>query len=389
MGRYPVKKKIKICVIGSSRATYGYKKNILKILSKDKDFDLKFIVTGMHLSRKHGYSVRDINSDKIPIYKKINTNFESDNEKKHIFSLSKEMINLSISFDKIKPDIVLVTGDRAEMFVAALTAAYMKIAVAHIQSGDLSGHIDGSIRHAITKISHLHFASCEDSKNRVLKMGEEKWRVFNTGAPQLDDFNRPNKIKIGDFNKKFKMKIQKDFIIVMQHPVLYENIDAGSQIEKTLIALENLPIQKVVIYPNIDTGNNKIIKIIEKYKNKKNFNIFKNLNRDYFIFLLRNANILIGNSSCGILEAASFKLPVINIGSRQKGRLQSKNIINTGYSITEIEKAIKIIQTSKNYKKNLSKCTNLYGDGKSSIRIVNILKKIKYDRTLLDKTNSY
>ena len=326
-------------------------KNILKILSKDKDFDLKFIVTGMHLSRKHGYSVRDINSDKIPIYKKINTNFESDNEKKHIFSLSKEMINLSISFDKIKPDIVLVTGDRAEMFVAALTAAYMKIAVAHIQSGDLSGHIDGSIRHAITKISHLHFASCEDSKNRVLKMGEEKWRVFNTGAPQLDDFNRPNKIKIGDFNKKFKMKIQKDFIIVMQHPVLYENIDAGSQIEKTLIALENLPIQKVVIYPNIDTGNNKIIKIIEKYKNKKNFNIFKNLNRDYFIFLLRNANILIGNSSCGILEAASFKLPVINIGSRQKGRLQSKNIINTGYSITEIEKAIKIIQTSKNYKK--------------------------------------
>lgn len=389
MGRHPVRKKIKICVIGSSRATYGYKKNILKILSKDKNFDLKFIVTGMHLSRKHGYSVRDIISDKIPIYKKINTNFESDNEKKHIFSLSKEMINLSISFDRIKPDIVLVTGDRAEMFVAALTAAYMKIAVAHIQSGDLSGHIDGSIRHAITKISHLHFASCEDSKNRVLKMGEEKWRVFNTGAPQLDDFNRPNKVKISDFNKKFKTKIQKNFIIVMQHPVLYENIDAGSQIEKTLIALENFSIQKIVIYPNIDTGNNKIIKIIEKYKNKKNFSIFKNLNRDYFIFLLRNANMLIGNSSCGILEAASFKLPVINIGSRQKGRLQSKNIINTGYSIKEIEKAIKIIQTSKNYRKNLSKCINLYGDGKSSRRIVNILKKIKFDRTLLDKTNSY
>ena len=233
-------------------------------MSKDKDFDLKFIVTGMHLSRKHGYSVRDINSDKIPIYKKINTNFESDNEKKHIFSLSKEMINLSISFDKIKPDIVLVTGDRAEMFVAALTAAYMKIAVAHIQSGDLSGHIDGSIRHAITKISHLHFASCEDSKNRVLKMGEEKWRVYNTGAPQLDDFKRPNKIKINDLNNKLKTKIHKEFVIVMQHPVLYENMDADSQIEQTLIALENLPIQKIIIYPNIDTGNNKIIKVIEK-----------------------------------------------------------------------------------------------------------------------------
>ena len=121
----------------------------------------------------------------------------------------------------------------------------------------------------------------------------------------------------------------------MQHPVLYENMDADSQIEQTLIALENLPIQKIIIYPNIDTGNNKIIKVIEKYKNKKNFKIFKNLNRDHFICLLRNASILIGNSSCGILEAASFKLPVINIGSRQKGRLQSKNIINTGYSSKE------------------------------------------------------
>ena len=389
MGRYSIKKKIKICVIGSSRATYGYKKNILKILNKDKNFDLKFIVTGMHLSKKHGYSVKDIIADKIPIYKKINTNFESDDEKKHIFSLSKEMVNLSISYNKIKPDLVLVTGDRAEMFVAALTAVYMKIAVAHIQSGDLSGHIDGSIRHAITKISHLHFASCEDSKKRVLKMGEEKWRVYNTGAPQLDDFNLPSKIGINNLNKKLKTKIEKEFIIVMQHPVLYENIDSGLQIEKTLKALEKLPLQKIVIYPNIDTGNNKIIKIIEKYKDKKKFKIFKNLKREHFIFLLRNARILVGNSSCGILEAASFKLPVINIGNRQKGRLQSKNIINTGYSSKEIIKAIKVIQKSKKYKKDLSKCKNLYGDGKSSIRIVNILKKMKYNKKLLDKTNSY
>ena len=299
------------------------------------------------------------------------------------------MVNLSISYNKIKPDLVLVTGDRAEMFVAALTAVYMKIAVAHIQSGDLSGHIDGSIRHAITKISHLHFASCEDSKKRVLKMGEEKWRVYNTGAPQLDDFNLPSKIGINNLNKKLKTKIEKEFIIVMQHPVLYENIDSGLQIEKTLKALEKLPLQKIVIYPNIDTGNNKIIKIIEKYKDKKKFKIFKNLKREHFIFLLRNARILVGNSSCGILEAASFKLPVINIGNRQKGRLQSKNIINTGYSSKEIIKAIKVIQKSKKYKKDLSKCKNLYGDGKSSIRIVNILKKMKYNKKLLDKTNSY
>ena len=376
-------------MITGTRAEYGLLRWVIDGIIRSDSLELQLCVTGMHLSKKHGYSVKDIIADKIPIYKKINTNFESDDEKKHIFSLSKEMVNLSISYNKIKPDLVLVTGDRAEMFVAALTAVYMKIAVAHIQSGDLSGHIDGSIRHAITKISHLHFASCQDSKKRVLKMGEEKWRVYNTGAPQLDDFNLPSKIGINNLNKKLKTKIEKEFIIVMQHPVLYENIDSGLQIEKTLKALEKLPMQKIVIYPNIDTGNNKIIKIIEKYKDKKKFKIFKNLKREHFIFLLRNARILVGNSSCGILEAASFKLPVINIGNRQKGRLQSKNIINTGYSSKEIIKAIKVIQKSKKYKKDLSKCKNLYGDGKSSIRIVNILKKMKYNKKLLDKTNSY
>ena len=388
MGRNSIKK-IKICVIGSSIATYGYKRNILKILSKDKNFDLKFIVTGMHLSRKHGYSIKDIVNDKIPIYGKINTNFESDDEKKHIYSLSKEMNKLSFFFSKIKPDLLLVTGDRAEMFIAAITAAYMKIAVAHIQSGDLSGHIDGSVRHAITKISHLHFASCEDSKKRVLKLGEESWRVYNTGAPQIDDFNKPIKINFKDFNKKYKIKLEKKFVIIMQHPVLYDNVNSGHQIEQTLKAVEKFSFQKIIIYPNIDTGNNKIIKIIDKYKNQNNFIIFKNLKRDHFIFLLKNAEILIGNSSCGILEAASFKLPVINIGNRQKGRLQSKNILNAGYSSKEIMKAIKIIYKSKKYKKDLRKCKNLYGDGKSSERIVRILKKIRFNKSLLDKTNSY
>lgn len=220
-------------------------------------------------------------------------------------------------------------------------------------------------------------------------MGEEKWRVFNTGAPQLDDFNKPNKLEIDTFNKKLKVNLKKEYIIIMQHPVLYENTNSGLQIEQTLKAAEKLSLQKILIYPNIDTGNNKIIKIIEKYRNKEKFIIFKNLKREYFIFLLRNAKMLIGNSSCGILEAASFKLPVINIGNRQRGRLQSKNILNTGYSSKQILNAIKIIQHSKKYKKNLSKCKNLYGDGRSSLRIVNILKKIKYDKTLLNKKNSY
>ena len=378
----------KICFVILSRANYSSIKSVIFEFKKDRSLK-SFIITGASANEDKFGNVSELIEKDFKIDYKINMPSRPESLIGMPQTVGGGLIELPLVLDKIKPDLVLITGDRAEMFIAALTAAYMKIAVAHIQSGDLSGHIDGSVRHAITKISHLHFASCEDSKKRVLKLGEESWRVYNTGAPQLDDFNKPIKINFKDFNKKYKIKLEKKFVIIMQHPVLYDNVNSGHQIEQTLKAVEKFSFQKIIIYPNIDTGNNKIIKIIDKYKNQNNFIIFKNLKRDHFIFLLKNAEILIGNSSCGILEAASFKLPVINIGNRQKGRLQSKNILNAGYSSKEIMKAIKIIYKSKKYKKDLRKCKNLYGDGKSSERIVRILKKIRFNKSLLDKTNSY
>ena len=192
-----------ICIIASSRATYGYKRNIIRILQKDKSINLKVIVTGMHLSKNHGYSVKDLYADKVKIFKKININIKKDSKVNHIKSLSLEILKLSDLYHKIKPSIVLVTGDRAEMFAAAFAAVYMGIPVAHIQAGDLSGHIDGSARHAITKISHLHFASCKDSAQRVKKLGEQKFRIFNTGAPQIDDFYSKEKFNEKKFLKKY------------------------------------------------------------------------------------------------------------------------------------------------------------------------------------------
>lgn len=189
--------KKKILVIGSSRATFGYKKELLKILQKSKKFDLYFVVTGMHLSKEHGFSVDEIKNNNIKINKKIKIPIKNVEPLDWITSLSFLMKKISIEYKKFRPDVVLVTGDRAEMFISALTATYMNIPVAHIQAGDLSGHIDGVARHAITKLSHLHFASCKDSYNRVLKLGEQKFRVFNTGAPQLDNLiNKKKLIKI-------------------------------------------------------------------------------------------------------------------------------------------------------------------------------------------------
>jgi len=385
-----IKKKKKICVIASSRATFGYKKNILKELQKDKLIDLKVIVTGMHLSKEYGYSVQDIIQEKIKIYKKINTNIRVDNEMNLIKSLSKESAALSKIFYNIKPDIVLVTGDRAEMFVAAYTAVYMNIIVAHIQAGDLSGHVDGTVRHAITKLSHLHFASCKDSHNRILKFGEQRFRIFNTGAPQIDDFYKKRKVNKLKFEKSLKVKLKDQFILIIQHPVLNEIKDTYNQIENTINACSKFKnIQKIIIYPNIDTGNSKIISKIKSIKNKDDFLVFKNLQRDYFIFLLSKAKVLVGNSSCGILEASSFKLPVINIGSRQRGRLQSKNILNCDYSEKKIYNLLNKVFCNKKFNNRLKKCTNPYGDGNSSQKIVNILKKIKINNKLLDKINTY
>ena len=213
--------KKKILVIGSSRATFGYKKELLKILSKSKIFKLYFVVTGMHLSKEHGYSINEIKKSSIKIDKKIKIPIKNNEPLDWIKSLSYLMKKMSLVYKKFNPDIVLVTGDRAEMFVSALTATYMNIPVAHIQAGDLSGHIDGIIRHAITKISHLHFASCEDSFNRVLKLGEQKFRVFNTGAPQLDNLinkkkiNRKKAIKLIGFNF-----FKSDYFLVINHPTL-------------------------------------------------------------------------------------------------------------------------------------------------------------------------
>ena len=256
----------KICFIGSSRATYGYKKKILQLLKGEKKIKTFYVVTGMHLSKKHGLSIKEIIKDKIPISYKLNMNItNNDSHLSFVKSLSREMYKLSEIYNKINPDLVIVTGDRAEMLIAAITAAYMNIPVGHIQAGDLSGHIDGSARHSITKISHLHFASCDDSANRVIKLGEQKWRVFNTGAPQLDELRDLTVRKANENIKKLGLKKNEKFFLILFHPVLYTSNSSSKQMQIILDALKNFQFKKIIIYPNIDTGYNNIIKKIREY----------------------------------------------------------------------------------------------------------------------------
>ena len=381
--------KRKITVIASSRATYGYKRKVINLINKSHRLELQLIVTGMHLLKEYGYSVKDIETDGFPIAAKVEMMVGGDTPSAWAKSIGVEIQNLAQVFSMLRPDIVLVTGDRAEMFAATATAAYMNIPVAHIQAGDVSGHIDGSARHAITKLSHVHFPSCEDSAKRVEKMGEEKWRIFNVGAPQLDAIIHDPKLSKEELNEKLGIDLNPPTILVLQHPVLVENDKSYKHMKQTMGAIAELKIQTLIIYPNVDSGGAEIIRAIKEYENLPFIHTFRNIERQIFISLLKEVSVIIGNSSCGILEAPSFKLPAVNIGNRQRGRMQASNVFNVPHERIEIANAINKALFDNDFKKDLKNCINPYGDGRSSERIVKILEEIELNEQLLDKKIVY
>lgn len=381
--------KRKICVIASSRATYGYKRKIIQLIQKSSKLKLQLIVTGMHLLKEYGHSVKEIEKDGHPMVAKVEMVVGGDTPSAWAKSIGVEMINLAQIFNMLQPDILLVTGDRAEMFAAAVTAAYMNIPIAHIQAGDVSGHIDGSARHAITKLSHIHFPSCEDSAKRVEKMGEAPWRIFNVGAPQLDSIIHDQKLSRRQLNEKLNINLSAPTILVIQHAVLSEIDRVYEQMKETMEAIAALKIQAMVVYPNVDAGGLEIIRAINEYKGLPFVHIYRNLERKIFISLLGQVKAIVGNSSSGIIEAPSFKLAAVNIGNRQQGRMQTNNVINVSYGRKEIFKAIKKALTDRKFKKGLQHCVNFYGDGHSSEKIVKVLKEIEIDEKLLNKKITY
>ncbi|MAI77059.1 MAG: UDP-N-acetylglucosamine 2-epimerase (hydrolyzing) [Pelagibacteraceae bacterium TMED65] len=379
-------KKRRVCFSLDSRATYGYAKNVLKVLSQFDKLEYRTIVLGGHLSKKHGYSIKEIIKDNIRVDEKVK--FDVPNKSfGWSFTMGKAISKISMSLEKIKPDIVLIFGDRIETLSVCLASVYMNIPVAHIQAGDKSGHIDDSARYAIAKLSHLHFASCLDSKNRLLKLGEQRFRIFNTGAPQLDNI-REDARNSSVTNIKLKKFIEKKFILVLFHPVLNEKEQAGEYMKNILKSCLSLDMNVLCIFPNTDSGSELILSSIKKFTDSKLL-VYSNIKRELFLHVLNKCFLLIGNSSAGILEAPSFKKPVINIGIRQRGRPQSYNIINCDYDVKSIMNALMYVKNNKKFHQKCKTVKNLYGDGKSGYRICDILNKIEINKKLLDKQIIY
>ena len=376
--------KRKISVTTGTRADYGLLRPILRTISQSKKLELYLIVTGTHLSKQHGFSMSEIKKDGF----KVNASFNMlpNNDLSHSIAemLGNGIIHFSKIFNKIQPDINLILGDRDEMFSSAIAAYHMNIPNAHIHGGDVSGGIDEYTRHAITKISNLHFTATKKSMNRVLKMGENPKYIFNTGSSAIDEILEQKITTKKILQKKYNLKLNDDEIILIQHPTTTESELSEKQIKNTLNVLIKLNKKVIAIAPNSDQGHKKILQQIKLFSKKNSLiTLYPNLPRSDYLGLLKYVGVLVGNSSSGIIEATYLNTKVVNVGNRQKGREKGLNVINVNNNVSEIKNAIEQVLKLKTRK------SNIYGNGMAAKKIVKILEKIKIDKSLIQKQMSY
>ncbi len=379
---------IRVCAITERRADYSKLRPVLREIEKDPEFRLELIVTGQHLLPQLGLTSSLIENDgfdiasKIPIFSRN----ERDNGADMVKALGRTLIKVADVLEKLSPDLMLVGFDLGSHLAAAMAAAHMNIPVAHIEGGEVSGSIDESIRHAITRFAHVHFTSNRSAARRLVRMGENPKLVFNVGCPSLDNLLNMDHILPEELHRRFEINAAEPLVLVIQHPVTTEADDSTGQVMATLKAIRKTGFQAIFIYPNVDAGGRRIIQVLEESRIKS----YPNLPFEVYASLLRISSVLVGNSSSGIIEASSLKLPVVNIGTRQQCRLQAENVLNTGYQSDDIYDAVMKAVHDKEFRKKVGRCRNPYGDGKASSRIVKILKSVDFhDPSVIQKRNAY
>jgi len=383
-------KKRKICVISGSRAEYGLLKPIMAEINSHCKLELLLMVAGMHLSKEFGNTVDLIKHDVFKITYRVRMDSKGKNTEEMAKSIGRGILRMTSAFKKIKPDMVLILGDRIEALAGAIVSSYLNIPVAHIHGGDVSkAGLDESARHAITKLANIHFAASEKSMERIIKMGENPDHIFLVGAPGLDSLFKEHLLSKNELSSKYGIDFENPLLILLQHSVTTQTKHTKKQIIETLKAIKALKLPTVIIYPNSDAGGRVIIEEIEKKRHLVFIKIFKNLPHRQYLSFLKYASVLIGNSSGGIIEAPSFKLPVVNIGIRQEGRERSENIIDVDHDSAAIIEAIKISLYDKKFIGQVKRCNSPYGDGHASERIVKVLSQIKINEGLLQKQIVY
>ncbi|WNL12634.1 UDP-N-acetylglucosamine 2-epimerase [Aliarcobacter cryaerophilus] len=368
----------KICVVTGTRAEYGLLYWLLKEIEADKDLELQLIATGMHLSPEFGLTYQTIEKE-FKINKKIEMLLSSDTSVGISKSMGLAQISFAESYDELKPDIVIVLGDRYEIFSATSAAMIAKIPIAHLHGGEATeGLIDEPIRHSITKMSHLHFAATEEYKNRVIQLGEHPSRVFNVGGMGIENIKRLKLLSKDEFEKSIEFKLNIKNILVTFHPVTLENSTAKEQFQQLLDAIDELEDTNIIFTKaNSDTDGRVINQMIDEYvtKNSNKSIGFTSLGQLRYLSALQYVDAVVGNSSSGLAETPSFKIGTINIGDRQKGRIKASSVIDCEPNKDSILKSFEKLY-SKEFQETLKTTINPYGDGCASKKIVEILKSV-------------
>ena len=366
----------KICIVTGSRAEYGLLRPLLSLVHKSKKLQLQIIVTGSHLSPEFGLTINEILNDGFQVDRKVEILLSSDSAVGVSKAIGLACIGFADSYDQLTPDIVTVLGDRYEMLSVAATAMVARIPIAHIHGGELTfGAIDDSIRHCITKMSNLHFVANHQYRKRVIQLGENPDNVYNVGGMGVDCINSIQLLSKRDLEDELKVLFAKRIFLITYHPATTSSGDSVEEIEQILSALTEFKDTTMVFtMPNADANGRKILQKIKSFCDMTpSAFLFSNLGQRKYFSCLRYVNLMIGNSSSGLLEAPSFALPVVNIGSRQEGRLKGDNVIDCSPSKLEIVNAIHH-GLSPNFVDSLTSVKNPYGDGGATSRIVDVFE---------------
>lgn len=365
-----------IAAFTGTRADYGILRTILRGISAAPDLRLQLIVSGSHLSRDFGSTVSAIEADGFEIAERVESLLASDTPSGVAKSIGMGVIGLAQTYARLQPDLLLLCGDRFELLAAASAAIPFVLPIAHLHGGELTeGAFDDQIRHAITKMSHLHFVTTPRCGQRVVQMGEEPWRVTVAGAPALDNLRTMTVLPARELERRLGLTFDEAPIVVTYHPVTMEYGSRHTAVDALLAALKGAGRPIVITAPNADTGNSDIKAAMQRFAEDEPNTVFvESLGTEAYFSLLTIASAMVGNSSSGIIEAASFGLPVVNVGARQAGRERGPNVIDVGDSTADIRAAIGTA-LSPQFREQLRGVVNVYGDGHAAERIVAVLRK--------------
>ncbi|HBV01199.1 MAG TPA: UDP-N-acetylglucosamine 2-epimerase (hydrolyzing) [Candidatus Taylorbacteria bacterium] len=380
-----ITKRKKIAYISGTRADFGLMTPVLKAIEQSGKLSLQLYVTGMHLMPEFGETKKLVQKE-FSGTKTITAIFEDDSRASLARFCASLLPKITQSFEKDRPDFVLLFGDRPEMLCVAVACLYLGIPTGHFQGGEISATVDGITRHALTKLSSLHFPATKKSAAFIEKMGEEKWRIIRTGAPALDDIlgaELPSRKEL--LNELGITSLSTPFILFVQHPYFEGGERVEKQIAESLAAIKLSKLPIVAIYPNADPGGRKIIKILERERDNPKFHVFRNVTHAQFLALEREAGVMVGNSSSGLIEAIAWRTPVVNVGRRQFDRERGKNVIDAPVSRKEIARAIKKALYDKRFLAKLRRAENPWGNGGVGKRVVSVLEHLRIDERLLIK----